>query len=124
MILKFCILLEIKKCWWESNENKLAYYGGNIEKHHKLEYANDILNIHVEVEQILFWERYPKLTGVNNDSGKRFICMSCMQHFQRESIRNIQNDLTSLLETGVESDFTISMKDGETFQVHRCILAG
>jgi hypothetical protein len=121
MILKLCILLEIKKCWWESNEKKIAYYGGNIEKHHKLEYANDILNIHVEVEQIFFRERYPKLTGVIKDSGKLLICD---QLLQQESFRNIQNELASLLETGVESDFTISMKDGETFKVHRCILAG
>jgi uncharacterized linocin/CFP29 family protein len=121
MILKLCILLEIGKRWWNSNEEKYVIYGGNIEKDHKLEYANDILNIHVEVKQIFFWERYPKLTGVNNDSGKLFICM---QHFQQESFSNIQKDLSRLLETGVESDFTISMEDGETFNVHRCILAG
>jgi hypothetical protein len=121
MIMKFFILLEIKKCWWNSNEKRTVCYGGDIENSHKLNYASDILNIHVEVEQILFWERYPKLTGVIKDSGKLFICN---QLFQQESFRNIQNDLTSLLETGVESDFTISMKDGETFKVHRCILAG
>jgi hypothetical protein len=121
MILKFCILFEIKKCWWGSNEQRNVYYGGNIENDHKSKYANDILNIHVEVKQIFFWERYPKLTGVNNDSGTLFICM---QPVQQESFKKIQNDFTSLLETGVESDFTISMKDGETFKVHRCILAG